>query len=603
MGIEDALFVNPANVSDVLRCSVCLDVFEHPVFDFGGQCQHTFCYQCVHDALAVSASCPQCRGHINHAGLQPHLVVQSLIDELHVKCSLLCGWTGRFDSRAAHAAMCPVARLSVAQQLYGESQTRINELTTELRELEAQLLERTKQIAERDAQVRHLQEMLRQMQSQLGEQQQSSSCHAPIKFIDKKLDCTLLQGLEAAPCPPEVSVQMWEVIGGAGKGGIIVREDESTSSSQRRDLLETGSLIEEVELKGLRLKYKRRSRSGPTEGWISISTVSCKLAVKTSRQPRTAFLFNDVEIVPNGFRNLIELPAITRMFQTAKRILDWDVDIRNFVLNSSMEVLNQGKYRFPLAFIAGMSRLEKLKAENPQAVTNCSGMAGFAFGSYIALCAAGVISFEEGLKYVRAMGDAIQGAEEESTSSRHGVALVYGIEKEVLERFCREAATAEGPSAICQISYFLRPPERNHGFIIGGTRSSVDCVKVLCERAGALKVHEVPHQLAYHTPLAQAIQDKMMGALEDLLPTLQPPTHKVFLSSGRALRAGCDMKDLADILRVELTNNLTKPILWYQQVQGLIEEGLDEFYVACPGILNRRVRDVSTQMPRNTHPM
>eukprot|EP00408_Alexandrium_pacificum_P018815 CAMPEP_0171196350 /NCGR_PEP_ID=MMETSP0790-20130122/21858_1 /TAXON_ID=2925 /ORGANISM="Alexandrium catenella, Strain OF101" /LENGTH=70 /DNA_ID=CAMNT_0011661573 /DNA_START=78 /DNA_END=286 /DNA_ORIENTATION=+ len=64
--------------------------------------------------------------------------------------------------------------------------------------------------------------------------------------------------------------QLWEIVGGADKGGILVREGESTGSAQTPERLSTGALVEELELKGERLHFKRITGTGPEEGWISI---------------------------------------------------------------------------------------------------------------------------------------------------------------------------------------------------------------------------------------------------------------------------------------------------------------------------------------------
>lgn len=100
-------------------------------------------------------------------------------------------------------------------------------------------------------------------------------------------------------------VQMWEIVGGADKGGIIVRyveiflmlssalvlrgmlcflflfapvkclklflvvrDGENTKSNQLDDRLSTGALVEEIELKGDRLNYRLAVGTGPTTGWV-----------------------------------------------------------------------------------------------------------------------------------------------------------------------------------------------------------------------------------------------------------------------------------------------------------------------------------------------
>eukprot|EP00434_Breviolum_minutum_P001561 symbB.v1.2.001378.t1/scaffold67.1/size356791/4 len=49
---------------------------------------------------------------------------------------------------------------------------------------------------------------------------------------------------------PMTPPKRWEVIGGADKGGILVREGQSTTSKQLADRLSTGSMVEELDLRG-----------------------------------------------------------------------------------------------------------------------------------------------------------------------------------------------------------------------------------------------------------------------------------------------------------------------------------------------------------------
>ncbi|CAJ1386173.1 unnamed protein product [Effrenium voratum] len=82
-----------------------------------------------------------------------------------------------------------------------------------------------------------------------------------------------------APAPAAPKLPLWEVVGGADKGGILVRDGESTSSTQLADRLSTGARVEQLELKGQRLHYRLSSGTGPAEGWISIALSGKDLAV------------------------------------------------------------------------------------------------------------------------------------------------------------------------------------------------------------------------------------------------------------------------------------------------------------------------------------
>jgi len=64
--------------------------------------------------------------------------------------------------------------------------------------------------------------------------------------------------------------QLWEVIGGAGKGGVLVRSGLELESSQLEHRLATGSLVREVNLVGDRLQYAKVRGNGPQTGWLSV---------------------------------------------------------------------------------------------------------------------------------------------------------------------------------------------------------------------------------------------------------------------------------------------------------------------------------------------
>lgn len=72
----------------------------------------------------------------------------------------------------------------------------------------------------------------------------------------------------------------WEVVGGADKGGILVRKGQDLKSEQLADRLSTGALVEELKLVGERLHYKRLTGTGPEEGWISLKVSGKELVVR-----------------------------------------------------------------------------------------------------------------------------------------------------------------------------------------------------------------------------------------------------------------------------------------------------------------------------------
>jgi len=62
---------------------------------------------------------------------------------------------------------------------------------------------------------------------------------------------------------------VWVVVGGSDKGGILVREGKDTASPQSPERLSTGALVREQELDGERFHFERITGKGPVSGWVS----------------------------------------------------------------------------------------------------------------------------------------------------------------------------------------------------------------------------------------------------------------------------------------------------------------------------------------------
>lgn len=92
------------------------------------------------------------------------------------------------------------------------------------------------------------------------------------------------RAIPLVPRPPSqdpaiVRPPRWKVVGGVGKGGIIVREKRDLQSQQFEERLSTGAVVEQTELVGDRLHYWRLSGSGPESGWVSLRMAQKDLLV------------------------------------------------------------------------------------------------------------------------------------------------------------------------------------------------------------------------------------------------------------------------------------------------------------------------------------
>mmetsp|Transcript_13222 Transcript_13222/g.36448 ORF Transcript_13222/g.36448 Transcript_13222/m.36448 type:complete len:383 (-) Transcript_13222:55-1203(-) len=67
--------------------------------------------------------------------------------------------------------------------------------------------------------------------------------------------------------------RLWIVVGGGDTGGILVRQARSVQSPGYQTRLTTGTTVEELEVHGKRLHYRRIRGDGPDFGWVSIEGV------------------------------------------------------------------------------------------------------------------------------------------------------------------------------------------------------------------------------------------------------------------------------------------------------------------------------------------
>jgi len=62
----------------------------------------------------------------------------------------------------------------------------------------------------------------------------------------------------------------WLVVGGHSQAGLIVREGSNLDSAQLQGRLGFGAVVEELEIVGGRLHYRKLSGEGPASGWVTL---------------------------------------------------------------------------------------------------------------------------------------------------------------------------------------------------------------------------------------------------------------------------------------------------------------------------------------------
>jgi len=242
-------------------------------------------------------------------------------------------------------------------------------------------------------------------------------------------------------------------------------------------------------------------------------------------------------------------------------------------LEGPEEELEKTKFCQPALFVGGLAGMEKLRKEKSDKVSRAKCVSGLSLGEYTALCAAGVFSFEDGLRLVKLRGEAMQ--EAATTQGKQLMLSVAGLDRKALDAICEESRKEEGPDATCQVSNALFP----NGFSCGGTEKAINICQAKCEKAGALQAKILKTGGAFHTKLMQPAQVKLNAALDETLPRMSSPKVTIYMNyTAEPVQAGGSLDTIVENLKQQLTN----PVLWEPTCQKMIKAGISEYYECGP---------------------
>lgn len=205
-----------------------------------------------------------------------------------------------------------------------------------------------------------------------------------------------------------------------------------------------------------------------------------------------------------------------------------------------------------------------------------AALAGHSLGFYSALFAAGVLSFDECLRIIVAVHEAI---ERSSQGIEGRMATVIGLSEESVAGICARSGHVfvAGVNAATQI-------------VISGKRQAVADVCSSALDAGALGARELPIPYALHSPLMRDIDEHLAGlsaSLEIRTPAIPVMSH-----------VDASVLDRDGIARV-IRGQLGQKMRWRDTVVALAGSGASRFIEIGPGDVLARltrwiVRDAET---------
>ncbi|TAE22368.1 MAG: [acyl-carrier-protein] S-malonyltransferase [Cytophagales bacterium] len=260
--------------------------------------------------------------------------------------------------------------------------------------------------------------------------------------------------------------------------------------------------------------------------------------------------------------------SVKKLFEQADRILGFD--ITKIMFEGSDDELKQTNVTQPAIFLHSVALAQTIEDFAPAMV------AGHSLGEFSALVAAGVLSFEDGLRLVSQRAEAMQRACELNPST---MAAVLGLDDATIERICTEVM---GLGEVVVAANFNCPGQ----VVISGTHEGIRLAGEALKAAGAKRVLPLPVGGAFHSPLMEPAREELAEAIADT-PFNQPrcPIYQ---------NVNAQPATAIQTIKTNLIAQLTAPVRWTQSVENMVTDGATTFIECGPGkVLQGLVKKIS----------
>ena len=257
-----------------------------------------------------------------------------------------------------------------------------------------------------------------------------------------------------------------------------------------------------------------------------------------------------------------------RILDTAGEILDFD--IRTMMFTGDTDTISDTQYSQPLIYTCSAMYLEKAAAMGLEP----DYVAGHSLGEYSALYAAGVFSFEDGLKLVRQRGLAMS-----RQNGKGGMAAVIGLSEDEL---LPVVAMAKGDVVIAN----LNTPTQ---LVVSGTESGLSIIERELEGRDGVMFKRLSVSAAFHSPQMEEAAGIMTPLILDT--GFNEPVCKVV--SNVTGQVSPDAKTIKENLIAQITGQ----VRWYDSIINMSGAGVEQFYEIGHGKvlrgMNRRIANAA----------
>mmetsp|Transcript_55466 Transcript_55466/g.172116 ORF Transcript_55466/g.172116 Transcript_55466/m.172116 type:complete len:414 (-) Transcript_55466:284-1525(-) len=283
---------------------------------------------------------------------------------------------------------------------------------------------------------------------------------------------------------------------------------------------------------------------------------------------KTAFLFPGQGAQSVGMcQELVAgCPAAKELFDKASDILGYDLLDR--CANGPKELLDTTAVSQPAIFVASMAAVEQLKQEQGAAAVEEATVAmGLSLGEYSALCFAGALDFEDGVRITKARGEAMQAAADAVESS---MVSVIGLDSEKTEELCKKASEVSGKRV--QIANYLC---KGNYTVSGDKEACATLVEIAKPEFKARMAVPLAVAGAFHTDFMAPAVEKLREALAaaDIKAPRIPVVSNV----------DAQPHSTPEKIRETLAKQVTAPVLWEAQMQAMAAADFEKGFELGPG--------------------
>lgn len=273
---------------------------------------------------------------------------------------------------------------------------------------------------------------------------------------------------------------------------------------------------------------------------------------------KTALLFagQGAQVVGMGRDFAEQIPAAKTWFDRANAALGYD--LAQVCFSGPESELIKTENAQPGIFLVSWVAFQMLKERVPALAFDAT--AGLSLGEFTALAAAGVMSFEDGLRVVRQRGRFMQ---EACDATKGGMAAVIGLD---------EAPTREVCAGAGVVLANLNCPGQ---LVISGEEEKIIKACDLAKARGARRALPLPVAGAYHSPLMASAQPKLKAVLDGV--ALQAPAVQVIANVTAQPHGG------PEDIRARMVEQVTSSVRWEESIRGLLARGFTRFIELGPG--------------------